>query len=185
MKEFEKLLLEDTKRRENEKALTELKLGLFEQKEEETFDFSNYTLITYGKKYKGLYDLYQNNETFELVYVCPLVENNEGSEEERKDLAPYAYDVLYLELLNAEEYNMVKEASVHENSTGINFLCYSAIALTCLLWALTFATIVASIITIKEFTSIVLLTAPLISGSVTATILLPILLMKWRKFKAE
>ena len=170
MKEFEKLLLEDTKRRENEKALTELKLGLFEQKEEETFDFSNYTLITYGKKYKGLYDLYQNNE---------------GSEEERKDLAPYAYDVLYLELLNAEEYNMVKEASVHENSTGINFLCYSAIALTCLLWALTFATIVASIITIKEFTSIVLLTAPLISGSVTATILLPILLMKWRKFKAE
>ena len=52
MMEYEKLLFEDTKRKETQKALTEIKLGLFEQKEEEKFDFSTYTKMTYGKKYK-------------------------------------------------------------------------------------------------------------------------------------
>lgn len=185
MKEFEKLLLEDTKRRENEKALTEIKLGLFEQKEEETFDFGNYTLITYGKKYKGLYDLYQNTETFELAYVCPLVEDNKGDDNERTDLAPYAYDVIYLELLTGEEFDLVKKAASHEKSNGIHILCNVAIFVTVFIWALALATLTASIISIKEFTSIVLLCGPLFSGAAISTILLPILLIKYRKFKAE
>ena len=63
MMEYEQLLFEDTKRKETQKARTEIKLGLFEQKEEEKVDFCTYTKMTYGKRYKGLYDLYQNNET--------------------------------------------------------------------------------------------------------------------------
>ena len=43
MKEFEKLLFEEVKRQECEKAILEVELGLFEQKQETTFDFSLYT----------------------------------------------------------------------------------------------------------------------------------------------
>ena len=78
MKEFEKLLFEDMKRQECDKALLEVELGLFEQKEETTFDYTSYTKMSL-KKYKRLYDLYKHNETGELAYVCPLIENNEGS----------------------------------------------------------------------------------------------------------
>ena len=55
MKEFEKLLFEDFKRQECEKASLEVELGLFEQKEETTFDLSVYTQMS-SKKYKRLYD---------------------------------------------------------------------------------------------------------------------------------
>ena len=67
--------------------------------------------MTYGKKYKGLYDLYQNNETFQLVMVCPLIENNKNDYNERKDLEPYGYDCLYLEYLDQEAYALVLEAA--------------------------------------------------------------------------
>ena len=173
MKEFEKLLLEDTKRRENEKALTELKLGLFEQKEEETFDFSNYTLITYGKKYKGLYDLYQNNETFELVYVCPLVENNEGAEDERKDMTPYAYEVLYLEYLDEETYEKVKKAGVHETSKVPTLYVASWVAYFALI-ALNIAVLIFTIIQTGgfDFTTYMLVAGAILGSLVVSTCLL-------------
>lgn len=185
MKEFEKLLFEDTKRKENEKAITEIKLGLFEQKQESEFDFSNYTLMTYNKKYKGLYDLYQHNETMELVYVCPLVENNKGSEDERKDMKPYAYDVLYLEYLDSESYDVVKKAHVHEKSRLIDSLVYMAISFYFILLLMTICTIIYLILEKAEYSSILLVAGSLMSGVVVSTILLPILLIKHRKFKAE
>ena len=46
MKEFEKLLFEEMKRQECDKALLEVELGLFEQKEETTFDYSLYTQMS-------------------------------------------------------------------------------------------------------------------------------------------
>ncbi|MDE7105774.1 MAG: hypothetical protein K2O22_01255, partial [Anaeroplasmataceae bacterium] len=137
MKEYEKLLFEDTKRVLTQKALTEIKLGLFEQKEVETFDFSLYTKMTYEKKYKGLYDLYQNNETFELVMVCPLIENNKNDYNERKDLAPYAYDCLFIEYLDDEGYALVKQAAVHEKSKFIDVFYYAAIVLYFIFLAVT------------------------------------------------
>lgn len=185
MKEFEKLLFEEEKRTETAKAKTEVKLGLFEQKEELTFDFKNYTKMTYGKKYKGLYDLYRNNETYELAYVCPLIENNKGSEDERKDMAPYAYDVLYIEYLDHEAYSLVKKAAVHEKSKLIDCLYFSAITIYFALWALTLFTIVNLITEGQNFTSLMLVVGPILSALVTSTILLPMLLIKYRKFKAQ
>ena len=49
MKEFEKLLFEDMKRQECDKALLEVELGLFEQKEETTFDYASYTKMSSKK----------------------------------------------------------------------------------------------------------------------------------------
>lgn len=184
MKEYEKLLLEDIKRKENQKALTEIKLGLFEQKEESEFDFSNYTNMTYGKKYKGLYDLYQNNETYELVLVCPLIENNKNDYNERKDLKPYAYDVIYLEYLDEEAYTLVKQAAVHEKSKGIDILYYASIAFYFAFLALNLAAIIYMITLETEFLQFAYILGPLWGTLAILTLLLPILMMKYRKFKA-
>ncbi|MDE7264375.1 MAG: hypothetical protein K2N64_06915 [Anaeroplasmataceae bacterium] len=186
MKEFEKLLFEDTKRRETQKALTEIKLGLFEQREEETFDYSLYTKMTYSKKYKGLYDLYQNNETFELVMVCPLVENNKGDFNERKDLTPYAYDVLYLDYLDDEAYALVKQAAVHEKSRFIDVFYYSSIVVYFVFLALTIgATAYVSSTMANGFENSLMLCGALWGSLVLFTALLPILLIQYRKFKAQ
>lgn len=186
MKEYQKLLYEDVKRQENEKAQLEVKLGLFEQKKVETFDFTGKTLITYGKKYKGLYDLYQDDETLELTYVCPLVEDNKGDEQSEKlNLTPYAYDVLVLELLGAEEYALVKKAAAHEKTGIIDVMYKAAYALYFVLAFLTVACVIALIITQAGLTSILLVCGPLFSALVTGTIILPLLSIQYRKFKAE
>lgn len=186
MKEFEKLLFEDTKRRETQKALTEIKLGLFEQKQEESFDFSLYNKMTYDKKYKGLYDLYQNKETLELVMVCPLVENNKGDYNERKDLTPYAYDVLYLDYLDEEAYSLVKQAAVHEKSSFIDIFYYSSIVLYFIFLVLTIgATIYVSSTMANGFENSLMLCGSLWGALVIYTVLLPVLLIQYRKFKAQ
>ena len=185
MKEYEKLLFEDTKRKETLKALTQIKLGLFEQKEEEAFDFSLYTKMTYGKKYKGLYDLYQNNETLELVMVCPLVENNKGDYNERKDLTPYAYDCIYLEYLDEEAYNLVKQAAAHERSVFIDVFYYIAIVFYFVYLALTLGVTIYYIIERQSFENILILSSALWGGLGAYTALLPLLLIQYRKFKAQ
>ncbi len=185
MKEYEKLLFEDTKRQESLKAKNEVELGLFEQKEEATFDFSKYKLMTYGKKYKGLYDLYQNNETNELVYVCPLIEDNKGSDDERNDLQPYAYDVIYLEYLTPEDYELVKKAHVHEKSLPINISYFVGLGvyfayLVFMLW--TIAVLSTNGLESSQF---IWLAGPIIGLFVIATILLPVLLIHYRRYKAQ
>lgn len=185
LKEYQKLLFADTQRKEFYKAIDEVKLGLFTQKEETTFDFSNYTLMTYQKKYKGLYDLYQHNETMELVFVCPLIENNKGDEHERKDLKPYAYDVLYLEYLDAEAYDLVKKAAIHENSKGIDCLYYSSIALYFAFLLFNIITIVLLVTEKNTFLNIVLICGSLWVGQLLMTIALPIVMIQYRKYKAR
>ncbi|MDE6241713.1 MAG: hypothetical protein K2M08_04740 [Anaeroplasmataceae bacterium] len=184
MKEFEKLLFEDTKRKETLKALTEIKLGLFEQKEEENFDFSLYTKMTYDKKYKGLYDLYQNNETLELVMVCPLVENNKNDYNERKDLTPYGYDCLYIEYLDEEAYELVKKAAVHEKSRFIDIFYYATIVFYFIYLALTLGLTIYYLIE-QSFENVLILCAALWGGLATFTALIPIVLIQYRKFKAQ
>ena len=75
--------------------------GCFNQVEEPVIDFSKYTRIETGRKFRGLYNLYQNNETMELVFICPLVENNKGDVDEKKNMAPYAYDCIITEAMNS------------------------------------------------------------------------------------
>lgn len=185
MKEYEKLLFEDTKRKEFKKALDEVSLGLFEQKQETELDFNKYTLMTYQKKYKGLYDLYQDKETLELIFVCPLVENNKGDESEKVDMPPYAYDVLYLEYLDSEAYELVKKAAIHEKSKLIDIFYILAFVLYGLLITLCVVAIVITLAVAQEITSFLLICAPIISSVCILTALLPILAIKYRKFKAQ
>lgn len=185
LKEYEKLLLQDMKRKETQKAIDEVKLGLFEQKEEVEFDFASYTNMTYGKKYKGLYELYQHNETMELVFVCPLIENNKGDENERLDLKPYAYDVLYLEYLDAEAYELVKKAAIHEHSRAIDFLYYSNFALYIALLIFNIVSIVLLATDKAGFTNITLICSTLWGTQLVMTLLLPVLMIQYRKYKAH
>lgn len=184
MKEYEKLLFEDTKRKVTQKALTEIKLGLFEQKEEETFDFSLYTKMTYDKKYKGLYDLYQNNETFELVMVCPLIENNKNDYNERKDLTPYAYDVLYIEYLDEEAYELVKQAAIHERSRWIDVLYYVSFVFYFIYLALTLGVSIYYLV-VQSFENVLILCGALWGGLGVYTAFMPVMLIQYRKFKAQ
>lgn len=183
MKEFEKLLFEELKRQECEKAILEVELGLFEQKQETTFDFSLYTKMS-SKKYKRLYDLYRHNETNVLVYVCPLVENNEGSEDEIKDMNPYAYDVLYLEYLDTDTYEKVKKAGVHE-TTHVPTLYITSIVLYFALIALNITIIVYALINQAEFnfTSFMLIAGASLGSLVVATPLLTLAAIKYHNFK--
>ena len=116
LKEYEKLLLVENNRQLAEKAVNLVKAGCFNQHEEPTIDFSKYTRIDMAKKYKGLYNLYQNMETMELVFICPLVENNKGDVEEKKNMAPYAYDCITTEAMDEETYQMVLHAA--KNNIG-------------------------------------------------------------------
>ena len=185
MKEFEKLLFEDFKRQECEKALLEVELGLFEQKEESTFDLTAYTMMS-SKKYKRLYDLYRHNETGCLVYVCPLVENNEGAEDERKDMAPYAYDVLYLEYLDAETYEKVKKAGIHETSHVPTLYVASWVAYF-LLIALNIGVLLYTIImsTPFEMTTYMLVAGAILGSLVVSTCLLTLVSIKYHNYKAR
>ena len=183
MKEYEKLLFEEAKRKAMQQALEEINLGLFEQKQEEKFDFSLYTKMTYDKKYKGLYDLYQNNETKGLVLVCPLIENNKGDDyNERKDLSPYAYDILDLEYLDEDTYKLVKQAAVHEKSKLIHVFYYASIILYCLLFLFTLGiTIYFFVTSSSPFAEIPLLCGSLWGGLGVFTALMPIVLIQYRK----
>ena len=121
-KEYEKLLLAEANRECYEKAVNLVNCGCFNKKQEPTMDFSKYTTIPNKKKYKGLYTLYQDKETLDLLFVCPLVENNKGDVDEDKSMAPYAYDVLYIETMDYETYKAVLHAAKNNLSSKINVL---------------------------------------------------------------
>ena len=126
LKEYEKLLLAENNRQLAEKAINLVKCGCFTQKEEPVVDFSKYTRIDTAKKFKGLYNLYQDNETMELVFICPLVENNKGDVEEKKNMAPYAYDCVITEAIDEETYEMVLHAAKNNISKFIPALRIAA-----------------------------------------------------------
>ena len=145
LKEYEKLLLAERDREDNEKALNLIKFGCFNQKEETVVDFSKLEKIQTPKKYKGLYTLYRNLETMQLEFIAELIENNKGAEDERKDLKPYAYDVIYLEAMDDETYKAVCHAGKNNVRTSISvlykssFVCFfvlAAFALYCFIYNL-------------------------------------------------
>lgn len=124
--EYEKLLLAERDRQDYEKALNLIKFGCFEQKEITSLDFNNLEKINSGKKYKGLYTLYRNLSNMQLLFVAELVENNQGAEDERKDLKPYAYDVIFFEIMDEETYQAVLHAGRNNVSSSISKLVVAA-----------------------------------------------------------
>lgn len=120
MFEYEKLLITEENRKQFNKATTMVKFGLFSQSEEPDFSFENLELLTLAKKFKGLYDLYENQITGELIFVNPLVENNAGDSEFEQKLKPYAYDVIRIENVTDDEYSQILVAGAHEKSITID-----------------------------------------------------------------
>ena len=112
LKEYEKLLKVEENRKYIEKANTLIEFGCFEQREVTEFPFNEYDFVD-GKKYKGKYNLYKNKNSEELVYVCPLVEENE----EGKTVKPYGYDCIDIETMDYETYLKVVKAGKNNVST--------------------------------------------------------------------
>lgn len=119
LKEYEKLLLAEQERQLVEKARALLSYGCFEQKEETVIDFTIYSKLE-TKKYKGKYDLYQNIETGDLVWICPLIE---ASDDEDKVKKPYAYDCVIIDKMDEETYQEVIKAANH-NLRNLASVCY-------------------------------------------------------------
>ncbi|MBR6072381.1 MAG: hypothetical protein IKP77_06110 [Acholeplasmatales bacterium] len=122
LKEYEKLLLAEANRKLREKAETLVGIGCFEQKEETVVDFNEYDHINYGNKYRGRYSLYQNKGSMDLVFICPLVENNKGDVDENKSMKPYAYDCIFVETMDDETYDAVCHAAKNNLSSSVKVL---------------------------------------------------------------
>ena len=193
LKEYEKLLLAENNRQLQEKALNLVKCGCFNQVKEPTLDFSKYTKIDMAKKYKGLYDLYQNNETMELVFICPLLENNKGDlENEVKDMAPYAYDCIITEAMDEETYQLVLHAAKNNISNLIpalriiSYVVYLAFAVIgAITWFVTFITLIDNQGFNTAISNSMLCSSGFIAGDVIALPLLFLMEIKYRKYKEQ
>ncbi len=191
LKEYEKLLLVENNRQLAEKAVNLVKSGCFTQKEEPTIDFSKYTRIDMAKKYKGLYNLYQNMETMELVFICPLVENNKGDVEEKKNMAPYAYDCIITEAMDEETYQMVLHAAKNNISHFIpalrilSYVIYLLFAVAgAVVWFTLFITGVDTNF-VQTLGISCLYTSGFIAGDVIALPLLFLMEIKYRRYKEQ
>lgn len=147
LKEYEKLLIIERDRSDFEKAINMIKFGCFLQKEETAIDFNKLEKVNSEKKFKGLYTLYRNIETMEFVFVCPLIENNKGDVDENKAMKPYAYDVLYVETVDEETYQILCKAaknnlrtyhSVLYKAAFITYFVSVAITLYLIIWGMIF-----------------------------------------------
>ena len=142
LKEYEKLLLAESNRELREKAETLVNIGCFNQVQEPVIDFNDYEYIDYGKKYKGRYSLYLNKETQELVFICPLVENNKGDVDEDKSMKPYAYDCIITEKMDEETYIAVCHAAKNNLSSVVRLLYKSSFVVFFVMLAITLFTFI-------------------------------------------
>ena len=147
LKEYEKLLLAEADRKLREKAENLVNMGCFNQVQETTVDFNDYEYINYGKKYKGRYSLYQNKNTMELVFICPLVENNKGDVDEDKSMKPYAYDCIKLEVMDDETYEAVCHAAKNNLSSKVRVLYKSSFITFFVMLAITLFIFIYNLIT--------------------------------------
>ena len=192
LKEYEKLLLAERDREDNEKALNLIKFGCFEQKEETVVDFSKLEKIVTPKKYKGLYTLYRNLDTMQLEFIAELIENNKGAEDERKDLKPYAYDVIYLEKMDEETYNAVCHAGKNNVSSWLSKLVICSDIITIVLWVISLFMLISSAIVASGSYSGVNIVIYAFANSATfiaaASIMTPLLVLmhiKYKKYKDQ
>ncbi len=187
LKEYEKLLLEERNRKDFERAKNLVKAGCFEQKAEKKLDFSKLEKAETKKQYKGLYDLYRDTETMQLMFVCPLVEKSE----EKKDVAPYGYDVIYIELMDNETYDMVMRAARNNLTNAVtviyraSYVCYFAlIALTVYVFLFNLITYANSGFS-TALSSSLFYSASYIAGCVLATGLQTLVSIKYKKYKNQ
>lgn len=191
LKEYEKLLLAERNRRDHEKAIRLIKYGCFEQKTETTIDYSLLELIP-TKKYKGVYTLYRNIETMQLIFVCPLIEDNKGDTTERKDLKPYAYDMIYIELMDNETYLMVSKAARNNLKNALTIGYKTSIILyfvSIVLFLFCYFYYVAETVASQNFFTALIASLGywqvFFIGIVIATPLLVLLILKYKKYKEE
>ena len=191
LKEYQKLLLKEANREDYEKALNLVKFGCFNQEEKESIDFSRLESIPTAKKFKGIYKLYRNLDTMELLFICPLVENNKGDSEENKNMKPYAYDVITIEAMDKEEYQMVKKAARNNLSSVVKTLYYGSFAAFFTVLTIWVLTLLFCIIKYAEqgleifLTSTVVMLGAMTGALAVAVPLLLIAAIKYRKYKDQ
>ena len=191
LKEYEKLLLAERDREDYDKALTLIKFGCFSQKEETTVDYTKLEKVS-SKKYKGLYTLYRDLEKMQLLFIAELVENNKGDEDERKDLKPYAYDVIYLEAMDEETYKDVVHAGRNNVSTYISKLVIVADIAEILITVLAVIALIGSAIvgssSYSGFSLVVYMlinSATFLVGAALGAALLVLMHIRFNKYKAQ
>ena len=193
--EYELLLLAENNRQAYEKAVNLVKFGCFKQEEIAEIDFNKYEKIE-GKKYKGLYDLYRNVETMELVFICPLVEANKADLENTKELAPYAYDCIITNAMDEETYQMVCVAAKN-NLHGVTRTLYItayvlyfvliASAIITYLWGFIYTMDSAATQTFNVRLSVSVINAAYYSGALFAGVVIatPLLVLMRIKYKNQ
>ena len=178
--EYEKLLAEERDRADNEKARNLVKFGCFSQKQENKVDFTKFQKIAQKKKFKGVYDLYRNLETMELVFIAPLVEQKENANK----MAPYAYDVITLEYMDNETYLAVCHAAKN-NITNLISVLYNTSFIAYLVYVLfTFGVVIYNLID-TNFATAMFACGGLIAGVIVALPLLALLAIKYKNYKAK
>lgn len=191
LKEYEKLLLEEKDRKDLEKALGLIGAGCFSEVENEpTLDFNKLELVPAKRKLKGLYDLYRNKETGDLLYVSALIEDNKG-EDNVKEVKPYGYKVLYIESMDDATYELVMKAAKNNIKNGVSRTYKAAFVLYFVMIALTVVNMIYIFIQTLEsgvltaLASIVYNCGIYFVGILLATILLVPVMIRYKKYKAE
>ena len=189
--EYEKLLLIERNRADFTKAKNLVKFGCFEQKQEKEIDFTKLEQIKTEKKYRGLYTLYRNLTTMQLLFVAPLVENNKGDVDENLNMKPYGYDVLYLDPVDEETYQMVKKAYARNSVTllGVlykaSFITYIVITfLGLFVFGFIFANYVSNGFGMAVSNGLQG-SSPLLGSSLVGLPLLVLISIKYKKYKGE
>ena len=176
--EYEKLLREERDRADSEKARNLVKFGCFNQKQESKLDFASYEKINQNKKFKGLYDLYRDLNTMELVFIAPLVEKGEA----QPNKAPYAYDLIVTEYMDEETYNLVCHAaknnlsnvvSVLYKATFISYFAFALLTLVLFVWNWIDSSFIAAAFAVGAYVSAAILGVPLLF----------LVAVKYRKYK--
>lgn len=190
-KQFEKLLALEADREDNEKALTLIKYGCFEEAEVQEIDYSELVVVQAPKKLKGLYTLYRKKNTNELLYVCPLLENNKGDKDENKDMKPYAYSVIYLDTMDNETLEMVKKAGSNNSVTLASFLYKTAFISYCIYAAWSVFVFICVFIDYigtsfqSAYTNATLIAGTPLGIAIAALPLLVLMVIKYRKYKGQ
>ena len=188
LKEYEKLLIAEQGRQDYEKAVNLVNFGCFEQKQETKVDFSRLEKIEIPKKYKGLYDLYRNLDNMHFLFIVALVVNNKGDSNENRAMKPYGYDVLYIETMDEETYQMVLKAGRNNIPSILSKLIVTSYVIDITLWVLSLIVIIGSFILGADnygLTGINLFTFALTSSAAIITpaaIMLPLIILMKMKY---
>ncbi len=197
LKEYEKLLLDERDRKDVEKALNLVKFGCFFQDVKNELNFNELEQIKMAKKYRGRFDLYRNKDTLELLLVCPLVEDNKGDADERKDLKPYAYDVIAIEQMDNEAYVMVCKAAKNNLKSSVRlayrfsivFYIINVVVAACIVLYNIFQGIGNGVEDFKAFINLIFSTfyysGTYITGVLVASPLIALMMIKYKKYKDQ